>query len=1501
YFQCLPGSASPTTTTTRTTTSTSSSTPTSTPSTAPIPSYFSPKWKAAYAKAQAALPKISLRDKINLATGLGWQKGRCLGNVPAISAINFPGLCLQDSPLGIRFADLVSAFPAGINAAATFNRTLIRQRGVALGEEFRGKGVHVTLGPAMNIHRAPAAGRNWEGFGADPYQSGEAAYETIIGIQSTGVQANAKHYINNEQEHFRETSSSNVDDRIGATYSLNPPQFIRSIQADVASVMCSYNQINGTYACENEKVLNGLLKGEFGFPGFVMSDWWATHSTQSVNKGLDMTMPGDITLGSGTTYFGDVLYNAVQSGSVPQSRIDDLATRILAGWYLLGQDSGYTALNFDSWNVNDPFNQHVNVQGDHKNSLIRTIGAASTVLLKNTGNTLPLKNPRSIAIIGNGAGPGSKGPNGYEDRAGTDGVLAMGNGTAQFPYLIDPLQAISARARQQGTTISSTLSDSDLNTAASVAAGKEVAFVFITANSGEGYLTVEGKSFPKNTVPSLTIKYYIRACWRSQQPAGLAQWDEQDALVARVASVNPRTVVVVNSVGPIIMEPWINHPNITAVVWSGLPGQEAGNALVDVLYGDYNPSGRLPYTIGKATSDYGAQVIYNSGGQITQIPYNDGLFVDYRHFDKNNISPRFEFGFGLSYTTFAYSSLSVSGSIGTGTAPSGPGSSLDPWLHEQIVTVTFSLTNSGSVAGHEIPQLYINLPASSNSPPKSLKGFDSIYLTPGQTKTVTMKLSRFDLSIWDVSAQRWQIPSGTIGIQVGASSRDIRLTGTVAHPESSFSTSKKVRGDTYLQLQPERVAMQDASAQMALLQFMSAGLAQCAVPTSIHCDHLIQAVDGANSDLERSIVTNQEVFDFLQSAAQKYGIEFWKPGSGIIHQIVLENYAAPGMLMLGTDSHTPNAGGLGMLAIGVGGADAVDAMTGTPWELKAPNVIGVHLTGKLNGWATPKDLILHLAGKLTVRGGTGSILEYFGPGVENQSCTGLATIANMGAEVGATTSTFPYSANMRSYLKATGRSAVAAAADEAASKGFLSADKGAEYDNVIEINLSELEPTVNGPFTPDLATPLSKFGDLVKEKGWKDEISAGLIGSCTNSSYEDMTRVADLARQAKAAGIKTKVPFLCTPGSEQIRATMERDGVTSSLEDVGALVLANACGPCIGQWKRDDKKGEENSILTSFNRNFKSRNDGNNLTMNFLASPTIVTAMAFSGKLSFNPQTDSLTLPNGESFKFSPPQGQDLPSEGFTPGDRSYYPAPMPTPQPEVEVVIKKDSQRLEILEPFGTHFTAANPRGLELPPLKVLLRVRGKCTTDHISAAGPWLKYKGHLTNISENLLITATNDEGGEMNVAFDKDTNTSGTIPEIAKRFKSRDQPWALIVDDNYGEGSAREHAALQPRFYGCAMILARSFARIHETNLKKQGILPLWFVNKDDYSRIGSGDVLETIGLADVFAGKPDAVISIKVTKADGSVFEVPTKHTMSVDQLKWLKAGSALNHIRSSMN
>ncbi|QRW05620.1 aconitate hydratase [Ceratobasidium sp. AG-Ba] len=715
-------------------------------------------------------------------------------------------------------------------------------------------------------------------------------------------------------------------------------------------------------------------------------------------------------------------------------------------------------------------------------------------------------------------------------------------------------------------------------------------------------------------------------------------------------------------------------------------------------------------------------------------------------------------------------------------------------------------------------------------------------------------------------------------------------------PHVDLERGKKIRGEAYLRLKPQRVAMQDASAQMALLQFMTCGLPKTAVPTSIHCDHLIQALEGAEADLQRSIVTNQEVFDFLESAAKKYGIEFWRPGSGIIHQIVLENYAAP-------DSHTPNAGGLGTVAIGVGGADAVDAMTDTPWELRAPLVTGIHLTGKMGGWTTPKDLILHLAGKLTVRGGTGRILEYFGPGVHAQSCTGLATTANMGAEVGATTSVFPYTENMRAYLHATGRGPVANAADAAAQSGYLAADEGAEYDEVIEIDLSKLEPTINGPFTPDLATPLSQFGNFVKKNGWKDELSAGLIGSCTNSSYEDMSRVASIARQAKQAGLKSAVPFLCTPGSEQIRATIERDGLTESLQGIGATVLANACGPCIGQWKREDKKGEENAILTSFNRNFKARNDANSLTMNFLASPEVVTAISISGKLSFNPMTDTLATPNGGTFRFSPPSGDTLPAEGFTPGNLAYTPKPNPEPQPETEVVIKEDSSRLQVLKPFGSPFAEGGEK--ELKGMECLMRVRGKCTTDHISAAGPWLKYKGHLENISENLLITAVNDEGGEVNVAFDwshkpGDSSHQDTIPAVAKRFKARNQPWCLVVDENYGEGSAREHAALQPRFYGCSMIVARSFARIHETNLKKQGVLPLWFADKADYGKIKSGDHIETVGLANVVSGESGAQIKLRVTPRDGGApFDVTTRHTMSVDQLKWLQAGSALNYIRDS--
>lgn len=720
------------------------------------------------------------------------------------------------------------------------------------------------------------------------------------------------------------------------------------------------------------------------------------------------------------------------------------------------------------------------------------------------------------------------------------------------------------------------------------------------------------------------------------------------------------------------------------------------------------------------------------------------------------------------------------------------------------------------------------------------------------------------------------------------------LYSHLVNPEESFSgvSPSDIRGSLYLKLNPDRVAMQDASAQMALLQFMTCGLEKTMIPASIHCDHLIVGHRGANSDIPDSIANNKEIFDFLQSAAKKYGIQFWGPGSGIIHQIVLENYAAPGGMMLGTDSHTPNAGGLGMIAIGVGGADAVDAMTNTPWELKAPKIIGVNLTGAMSGWTTPKDLILHLAGKLTVRGGTGHIIEYFGPGVASLSCTGMATVCNMGAEVGATTSIFPYTDSMRRYLIATHRAEVADAASKVHSEyNYLAADTGAKYDQIIDINLSELTPSLNGPFTPDLSTPVSKFGEAIEKNKWPKKLSAGLIGSCTNSSYQDMTCVVDVVEQAISAGLKPKVPFLVTPGSEQIRATIERDGITERLEEAGATVLANACGPCIGMWKRTDDiaSGEPNAILTSFNRNFRSRNDGNPSTMNFLTSPVIVAAKIFSSDLAFDPTHDTLQTPDGKAFKFRPPQGVELPSAGFIAGDSSYIPEPNPQPVPETEVTIDPKSDRLEALEPFEPY------QGGEMENLKVAVKVKGKCTTDHISAAGKWLKYKGHLSNICNNTLIGAMNAATGEVNRAYD---NGKGmTIPELMWKWKKDGQPWLVVAEHNYGEGSAREHAALQPRAMNGRIILTKSFARIHETNLKKQGVLPLTFVNEADYEKIDAEDKVSTRGIEQLLEGVLDQPITLVVTKKDGSVVEIPCKHTMSKDQIEFFKAGSALNLIR----
>lgn len=712
---------------------------------------------------------------------------------------------------------------------------------------------------------------------------------------------------------------------------------------------------------------------------------------------------------------------------------------------------------------------------------------------------------------------------------------------------------------------------------------------------------------------------------------------------------------------------------------------------------------------------------------------------------------------------------------------------------------------------------------------------------------------------------------------------------------SNTNNGTSVRNNANLKLKPDRVAMQDASAQMALLQFMSCGLPSTAVPSSIHCDHMIVGERGADIDLPTSISGNKEVFDFLESAAQKYGIEFWPPGAGIIHQTVLENYAAPGLMMLGTDSHTPNAGGLGAIAIGVGGADAVDAMVDAPWELKAPRVLGVRLEGALGGWATPKDVVMTLAGLLTVRGGTGFVIEYLGPGVETISCTGMATICNMGAEVGATTSIFPFAPSMIPYLHSTHRGdifkAVASIIGSPGSSNLLVADADAEYDRFITINLSTLEPHINGPFTPDLSTPISKFKEAVQTNKWPETFGAGLIGSCTNSSYQDMKRAENLVKQASAVGLEPKADFFITPGSEQIRATLSRDSTLDTFSSAGGTVLANACGPCIGQWRRTDgvAHGEANAILSSYNRNFKGRNDGNPSTMNFLASPEIVTAMSYAGSTTFNPLTDSLPTPSGQPFQFAPPQGPDLPEAGFAEGSSSLQPTPA-VPSPSHPVIISPTSSRLAVLEPFSPF-----PQG-ELHLLRVLYKVKGQCTTDTISAAGPWLKFKGHLPNISANTLIGAVNAATGETNVAYDhfEPGSPSSGIPQLAEKWKQQGKEWLVVAEDNYGEGSAREHAALQPRYLGGRIILAKSFARIHETNLKKQGIVPLTFDNHLDYHEIDAGDLVTTDGLYDMLKQGGNGEVRLQVTKRGGGTRVLKTRHTISKDQAGFILAGSALN-------
>ncbi|XP_064639746.1 aconitate hydratase, mitochondrial-like isoform X2 [Lineus longissimus] len=697
------------------------------------------------------------------------------------------------------------------------------------------------------------------------------------------------------------------------------------------------------------------------------------------------------------------------------------------------------------------------------------------------------------------------------------------------------------------------------------------------------------------------------------------------------------------------------------------------------------------------------------------------------------------------------------------------------------------------------------------------------------------------------------------------------------------------RGESYLRLRPDRVAMQDATAQMAMLQFISSGLPKVAVPSTIHCDHLIEAQLGGDKDLARAKDINKEVYDFLATAGSKYGVGFWKPGSGIIHQIILENYAFPGLLIIGTDSHTPNGGGLGGLCIGVGGADAVDVMANIPWELKCPKVIGVNLTGELSGWTSPKDIILKLAGILTVKGGTGAIVEYFGPGVDSISCTGMATICNMGAEIGATTSVFPFNSRMADYLNATHRQGIADLADRYKNV-LLSADPSCKYDQVVEINLSELEPHVNGPFTPDLATPISKLGQTARGKGWPEEIKVGLIGSCTNSSYEDMGRSASIAKQALAKGLKAKSSFTVTPGSEQIRATIERDGLSKVFDNFGGVVLANACGPCIGQWDRKDvKMGEKNTIVTSYNRNFTGRNDANPATHSFVTSPEMVTALSIAGTLDFNPLTDELTAADGSKFKLESPFGDELPSDGFDPGKDTYQHPP--TDGSNVNVDVSPKSKRLQLLSPFDKW------DGKDLEDMLILIKAKGKCTTDHISAAGPWLKFRGHLDNISNNLLIGAVNEENGEMNKVMNRLTGEYGAVPDTGRHYKANGVNWVVIGDENYGEGSSREHAALEPRHLGGRAIIVKSFARIHETNLKKQGMLPLTFSNPADYDKVKPTDRVSILGLKDLSPGKP---LTCRLKHEDGSTDEFELKHSMNSQQIEWFCAGSALNRMKELM-
>lgn len=716
-----------------------------------------------------------------------------------------------------------------------------------------------------------------------------------------------------------------------------------------------------------------------------------------------------------------------------------------------------------------------------------------------------------------------------------------------------------------------------------------------------------------------------------------------------------------------------------------------------------------------------------------------------------------------------------------------------------------------------------------------------------------------------------------------------------SHLTEGNTSSIYERGNSYVDFAPDRVAMQDATAQMALLQFMQAGRPKVAVPSTVHCDHLINAKIEAKQDLAFANEESKEVFDFLSSVSNKYGIGFWKPGAGIIHQVVLENYAFPGGMMIGTDSHTVNAGGLGMLAIGVGGADACDVMAGLPWELKFPKLIGVKLTGKLSGWASPKDVILKVAGILTVKGGTGAIVEYFGEGATNMSCTGKGTICNMGAEIGATTSTFGYDDSMERYLRATGRADVADLANGV--REHLTADAECYanpelyFDQVIELNLSELEPHINGPFTPDLATPISKMKEVAAAHGWPTNIEVGLIGSCTNSSYEDISRAASLAKQVADKNLKTKAEFTITPGSEQVRYTIERDGFIDTFHKIGATVFANACGPCIGMWTRmGAEKKEKNSIIHSFNRNFAARQDGNPNTHAFVASPEITTAIAISGRLDFNPLTDTLTNENGEQVKLDEPTGMELPSKGFAVEDAGYQ-APAADGS-GVQVNVSPTSSRLQLLDPFAAW------EGKDLMGLRLLIKAKGKCTTDHISMAGPWLKFRGHLDNISNNMLIGAINTFNDKANSVKNQLNGTYDEVPKVQRMYKAAGEFSIVVGEENYGEGSSREHAAMEPRHLGVRAVLVKSFARIHETNLKKQGMLALTFANKEDYDLIQEDDKFNLLGLTDF---KPGKALRLVINHKNGTTDTINCNHTYNEQQIEWFKAGGALNIIRRSVS